>query len=82
MNGIAYTILCRLLIRQAGEGSTLALALGRDWKGKLSVVVYFLAIALAFINPWISFSLYVLVAMMWFIPDRRIERNLPLAGEE
>ncbi|MBN8852113.1 MAG: hypothetical protein BGO55_26765 [Sphingobacteriales bacterium 50-39] len=82
MTGMAYNILCGLLIRQAGEGSALAVALGRDWKGKLSVVIYLIAIALAFINPWISFSLYVLVAMIWFIPDRRIERNLSLAEEE
>jgi uncharacterized membrane protein len=82
MTGAAYTLLCRLLIRQAGDGSTLAVALGRDWKGKLSVGVYVLAIGLAFLNPWISLGLYVLVAMLWFIPDRRIERNLALAEEE
>jgi len=82
MNGMAYNLLCRLLVRQAGEGSTLAVALGKDWKGKLSVVIYLLAIALAFINPWISAALYVLVAMIWFIPDRRIERNLSPTDEE
>jgi len=82
MTGGAYTILCRLLIRQAGEGSTLAMALGRDWKGKLSVAAYVVAIALAFVHPWLSIVLYVLVAMMWFIPDRRIERTLSLAEEE
>jgi len=81
MNGMAYNLLCRLLVRQAGEGSTLAVALGKDWKGKLSVVIYLLAIALAFINPWISAALYVLVAMIWFIPDRRIERNLSPTDE-
>lgn len=82
MNGMGYNLLCRLLVRQAGEGSTLAVALGKDWKGKLSVVIYLLAIALAFINPWISAALYVLVAMIWFIPDRRIERNLSPTDEE
>ncbi|HEY8972426.1 MAG TPA: hypothetical protein VIM64_25145, partial [Puia sp.] len=82
MNGMAYNLLCRLLVRQAGEGSTLAVALGKDWKGKLSVVIYLLAIALAFINPWISSALYVLVAMIWFIPDRRIEKNLSPSDEE
>jgi uncharacterized membrane protein len=82
MNGMAYNLLCRLLVRQAGEGSTLAVALGKDWKGKLSVVIYLLAIALAFINPWVSSALYVLVAMIWFIPDRRIERNLSPTDEE
>jgi len=81
MNGMAYNLLCRLLVRQAGEGSTLAVALGKDWKGKLSVVIYLLAIALAFINPWISAALYVLVAMIWFVPDRRIERNLSPTDE-
>jgi uncharacterized membrane protein len=76
MNGVAYTILCGLLVAHAGQGSTLAVALGKDWKGKLSVVVYVVAIVLAFINPWIAFALYALVAMMWFIPDKRIERTI------
>ncbi|HVW60509.1 MAG TPA: TMEM175 family protein [Puia sp.] len=76
MTGFAYTILCRLLIREAGPDSELALALGRDWKGKLSVILYAVAIALAFINSWIAFGIYVLVAVMWFIPDRRIERKV------
>jgi uncharacterized membrane protein len=82
MTGMAYNILCVLLIRQAGKGSTLALALGRDWKGKLSIVLYLAAIAAAFLHPLISMVLYVLVAMIWFIPDRRIEKNLALAEEE
>jgi hypothetical protein len=76
MTGFAYTILCRLLIREAGPDSELALALGRDWKGKLSVILYAVAIALAFVNSWIAFGIYVLVAVMWFIPDRRIERKV------
>lgn len=76
MTGFAYTILCRLLIREAGPGSELAVALGRDWKGKLSVILYAVAIALAFVNSWISIGIYMLVAVMWFIPDRRIERKV------
>jgi len=81
MNGISYTILCRLLIREAGSDSELAAALGKDWKGKLSIVLYAVAIALAFLNSWIAFGIYVLVAMMWFIPDKRIERNVAGEGE-
>lgn len=76
MNGIAYTILCRLLIKEAGADSPLAMALGKDWKGKLSVVGYTIAVGLAFINPWLAFSIYVIVALMWFIPDRRIEKKV------
>ncbi|MBN9381973.1 MAG: DUF1211 domain-containing protein [Chitinophagaceae bacterium] len=81
MTGFAYTILCRLLIREAGPDSELAVALGRDWKGKLSVILYALAIVLAFINSWIAFGIYVLVAVMWFIPDKRIERNVGASAE-
>ena len=81
MNGFSYNILCRLLIREAGPDSGLAAALGRDWKGKLSVVLYAVAIALAFLDSWIAFGIYVLVAMMWFIPDKRIERNVAGEGE-
>jgi uncharacterized membrane protein len=76
MNGISYTILCNLLIRAAGPGSPLAIALGRDWKGKLSVVIYAIAIPLAFVNPWLGIGLYIAVAVMWFIPDRRIEKTV------
>ena len=76
MNGIAYTILCRLLIKEAGADSPLAEALGKDWKGKVSVIVYAVAVGLAFINPWLAFSIYVIVALMWFIPDRRIEKKV------
>ena len=80
MNGIAYTILCRLLIQEAGPGSKLAIALGKDWKGKASVVIYAVAIALAFLSPLLALVLYALVAIMWFIPDRRIERKMARKG--
>lgn len=76
MNGISYSLLCSLLLKEAGANSALAQALGKDWKGKLSVIIYAVAIALAFLNAWIAFALYVLVAVMWFIPDRRIEKKV------
>ena len=76
MNGISYTILCRLLINEAGPDSALAIALGQDWKGKASVIIYSIAIALAFVNPHIALGLYVLVAIIWFIPDTRIEKKV------
>jgi uncharacterized membrane protein len=80
MNAIAYTILCWLLVRVAGPASPLAIALGKDWKGKLSLVIYLVAIGLAFLNPWLGFGLYVVVAVIWFIPDRRIEKTLSSEG--
>ena len=79
--GCAYFILTRALLSHHGKDSTLARALGRDLKGKLSVVIYGVAIPLAFVQSWIAFGLYVLVAIIWFIPDRRIERILAEARE-
>jgi hypothetical protein len=64
------------IIARQGRDSLLAGALGRDRKGKLSLVCYLMAIGLAFVNEWLSDALYVLVAVMWLIPDRRIERAL------
>ncbi|HXB08637.1 MAG TPA: TMEM175 family protein [Puia sp.] len=80
MNGIAYTILCRLLIKESGPGSPLAIALGQDWKGKVSVALYAVAIAVAFFNSLAAFGLYVVVAILWLIPDRRIERKVAEEG--
>jgi len=74
--GIAYFILTRALITRHGRDSALAKAVGRDFKGKASVVVYAVAIPLSFVNSWLACALYVLVAVMWLIPDRRIERVL------
>jgi uncharacterized membrane protein len=74
--GIAYFILTRALIIRHGRDSTLAKAVGTDFKGKVSVVVYAVAIPLSFVNSWLACALYVLVAVMWLIPDRRIERVL------
>jgi uncharacterized membrane protein len=73
---VAYTILQRAILKHQGPGSKLARAVGKDAKGKLSLVCYVLAIPLAFVNQWISDALYVLVAFMWLIPDRRIESRL------
>ena len=72
----AYFILTRVLISHHGKNSPLALALGRDFKGKISMIFYALAIAISFINSWFACALYVLVAIMWLIPDRRIEKTL------
>jgi uncharacterized membrane protein len=74
MAGTAYWILERALISVEGKESMLARAVGRDRKGKLSVVLYASALPLAFVNRWIAQGMYVLVALMWLIPDRRIER--------
>jgi uncharacterized membrane protein len=73
---IAYFILTHALIALHGRDSLLATALGRDFKGKVSVVMYSAAIPLSFANSWFACSLYVLVAIMWLIPDRRIEKTL------
>jgi uncharacterized membrane protein len=76
MAAIAYYILVRALLTLHGPASFLADALGADFKGKISIVIYLVSIALAFVNPWIGFAGYVCVAIMWLIPDRRIERKI------
>ncbi|MDB5128728.1 TMEM175 family protein [Mucilaginibacter sp.] len=76
MNGIAYTILAKLLIRHHGENSLIARAVGNDTKGKLSVGIYSAAIVVAFVHSWLALAMYILVACMWFIPDRRIETKI------
>ena len=73
---VAHFILTRTLLSIHGRDSVLATALGRDFKGKVSVVIYLVAIPLAFVNSWFAGALYVLVAVMWLIPDRRIEKTL------
>ena len=78
LSSIAYFILTRTLISHHGSDSTLAIAVGRDFKGKISMVFYAVAIPLAFVNSWFACILYVLVAVMWLIPDRRIENTLTL----
>jgi uncharacterized membrane protein len=79
---IAYWILQRAIIAGQGDSSLLAKAVGRDLKGKLSPVLYLIAIPSAFISQWISAALYVLVALIWLIPDRRIERVLAERTDE
>jgi uncharacterized membrane protein len=79
---IAYTILQHWIIKNQGSHSILATAVGRDKKGKLSMVLYCAAILFSFVHPWISNGIYVLVAAIWFIPDRRIERTLARRGHD
>jgi uncharacterized membrane protein len=73
--GIAYAILARALIRANGRASLLAQAIGSDIKGYASLVLYAAGVGFAFVSPWISYALYVAVAVMWFIPDRRFTRS-------
>jgi uncharacterized membrane protein len=73
MAAIGFQLLQRTLISRSGADSTLAHAVGRDLKGKLSMSAYAVAIGLAFIQPWIAIALYIAVAIIWFVPDRRIE---------
>ncbi len=74
--GIAYLVLQNALVAEQGPNSKLTLAVGKDVKGKLSLGLYAAAIPLAFVNQWIADGLYVLVAILWLIPDRRIESRL------
>ncbi len=76
MAGVAYLILQRTILASEGPGSVLAVAVGRDWKGKASSVLYLVAIGLAFRRPGIAQAIYVAVALMWFVPDRRIEHAI------
>ncbi len=72
---IAYVILQNLIVAsEGGRQSKLASAFGKDWKGKLSPVLYILGIGTSFIRPWIAGCIYVFVALMWLVPDRRVER--------
>jgi len=71
---IAYYLLTLALLAHHGRDSVLAIALGRDVKGKISIVCYLLAIPLAFVNTWIAAAIYILVVILWLIPDRRIEK--------
>jgi len=74
--GIAYVVLQNTIIKDQGPGSTLAAAVGRDLKGKISAALYAVAIPLAFVRQWISDLIYVSVALLWLVPDRRIESQL------
>lgn len=74
LSGFAYYILSRTLIAHLGHDSELALAIGHDTKGIRSLVIYLIGILVAFVNPMLAFGIYILVALMWFIPDSRIEK--------
>lgn len=74
MAGTAYFILQRVIITEQGHDSKLAKAIGWDWKGKISILFYSMGIAVAFFEPWISPFIYTTVALLWLIPDKRIER--------
>ncbi len=76
MCALAYVLVQMAIIRRQGGDSILAGAIGRDRKGKFSIGAYLTAIAAAFVSPWISIAIYILVAAIWFIPDRRIEHAL------
>jgi uncharacterized membrane protein len=79
MAAIAYWILARAIIGEHGPESRLGRAIGRDAKGRVSIAAYALAIPLAFVAPWISDGIYVLVALVWLVPDPRIEKRLARA---
>ena len=76
MPGVAYYLLQKAITHRHGQQSVLAKALGHDFKGKVSLIAYATGVGFAFLSPWISVALYLLVAVMWLVPDRRIEKAL------
>ncbi len=76
MSALAYTVLSHTLIKHHGKDSVIATAFGKDFKGKISLGLYISAVILAFVSSWISLSFYVIVAAIWIVPDRRIEKVL------
>ena len=76
MAGIAWLLLQRAIIHAHGRNSELDRALGSDWKGNLSGVSYLAAIGIAFVAPWVSIAIYVLIAIVWVVPDRRIAKEV------
>lgn len=82
ITGLAYYILSRALIAHHGADSVIAKAIGRDEKGLRSLFLYTAAIVLAFVSPWVSAGLYIVVAIIWFIPDRRIEEKVSNSKHE
>ena len=80
MAGCAYYVLQLLIIASQGPDSLLRKAIGHDWKGKSSPLIYLVAIGAAYWSPGVAQTLYVFVALMWFVPDRRIERALATVG--
>jgi uncharacterized membrane protein len=76
MAAFAYLVLQQAIIRNEGDASVLKAAIGRDWKGKISAPLYIVAILATLLSPWIAQALYVVVALIWLIPDRRIEKRI------
>jgi uncharacterized membrane protein len=81
MAGVAYVILQATIIKAQGTDSLLRRAVGVDWKGKASALAYVAAVAAAYARPWLAQTIYVMVALLWLVPDRRIEKTLASAGE-
>ncbi len=82
MAGISYYLLTLVLTRCQNTNAELAAALGRDFKGKVSILIYLVAIPLAFVRPWLALVLYAVVAVIWFIPDPRIEKSHPATEDD
>lgn len=82
MAAIAYYILQTQILRKQGKNSILAKAIGKDIKGKISPILYLIAIFFSFFNQWVSGGIYVLVALIWLVPDKRIERIINHLEEE
>ena len=82
MAAIAYFILQKTIIASQGINSVLKKAIGNDWKGKLSPIIYMIAFSVSFWSPYTSFALYVLVALIWVVPERRVEDGLGTAGDQ
>jgi len=82
MSGFAYNIWVKVLVRHHGDHSSIAQIYDGDWKGKLSTAIYAVAVTVSFFNSILGFVLYVVVAAIWFIPDRRIEKKLTYPGDE
>jgi len=79
---LAYYVLSSALLKQHGPDSLLAAALGRDFKGKISVAIYAVAVPLTYFSAWIAQAMYVIVAIIWLVPDRRVEKTLSQARDD
>lgn len=79
---VAYYILQGMLLRAEGDGSRLRAAIGADVKGKISPLLYSIGIALSFVEPWLGLAVYIGVALIWLVPDRRVERHLSTAAAQ
>ena len=82
MPALAWYAMQTIMVREFGKGGEFDRAIGRDLKGKLSPLVYLVGVALAFVNPWLSGACYVAVALMWLVPDRRMEKAIAAKGQD